>query len=507
MTIRPRWVRSEVNTADGPSRGFFEPGPAPSGEPKKGGSTKGSPEFEPEASSAKDFEADRKETVERTFNREATYQEVEQPKSSSRDSASDAQEETQGEEISSEPEVAGKCWQESPIQSDDHPGEQECQHRSPLAVRGLLEEVRGLLEANDVKVPLDAAEADAVLADYMDVLFLDKRSPSEGEKTLAALEFFRYDLKGLLMRSRRALKGWRKTMPARSRLPIHKLLMFGIAMRLFYKGFKDMALKVLTDFDLYLWLGKACLESQEHTSARNGGRGTVQDDHRSDPRLRVRGSRQGGSVRQCTSTRQSRDVLDRGIPFAAEPQAEEPGGPDFSVYHGRVSKAVHGCWEGSWGGGSPPLPAPTWRSISGSEFWLERPQWSEKQRAVEDGPEFAPLCKDWQGSAAVDEAIPQHSAVLPVVRGKHGKSFPRNCASSRNVKLSVVHQPFPGIFTMNSRPRRFCIEIFAGAARISTALKMSDCKLSQSIFASSPLTMCFARMWSFNSEFFAKWQG
>ena len=217
--------------------------------------------------------------------------------------------------------------------------------------------------------------------------------------------------------------------------------------------------------------GRACLESQEHTSARNGGRGTVQDDHHSDPRLRVRGSRQGGSVRQCTSTRQSRDVLDRGIPFAAEPQAEEPGGPDFSVYHGRVSKAVHGCWEGSWGGGSPPLPAPTWRSISGSEFWLERPQWSEKQRAVEDGPECAPLCKDWQGSAAVDEAIPQHSAVLPVVRGKHGKSFPRNCASSRNVKLSVVHQPFPDIFTMNSRPRRFCIEIFAGAARISTALK------------------------------------
>jgi hypothetical protein len=121
---------------------------------------------------------------------------------------------------------------------------------------GYLKKFEAFLRANDVKVPLDAAEADAVLADYMDVLFLDKRSPSEGEKTLAALEFFRYDLKGLLMRSRRALKGWRKTMPARSRLPIPKLLMFGIAMRLFYKGFKDMALKVLTDFDLYLRPGE-----------------------------------------------------------------------------------------------------------------------------------------------------------------------------------------------------------------------------------------------------------
>jgi hypothetical protein len=54
---------------------------------------------------------------------------------------------------------------------------------------GYLKKFEAFLRANDVKVPLDAAEADAVLADYMDVLFLDKRSPSEGEKTLAALDF------------------------------------------------------------------------------------------------------------------------------------------------------------------------------------------------------------------------------------------------------------------------------------------------------------------------------
>lgn len=472
LTIRPRWVRSEVNTADGPSRGFFEPGPAPSGEPKKGGSTKGSPEFEPEASSAKDFEADRKETVERTFNREATYQEVEQPKSSSRDSASDAQEETQGEEISSEPEVAGKCWQESPIQSDDHPGEQECQHRSPLAVRGLLEEVRGLLEGERCKSASRCCRGRCSAGRLHGRPVLRQEVPKRRGKDARCFGVFQIRPEGIADEKPPGLERVEKNNASSKQAAYPQAPYVWNCNEAFLQGVQGHGSKGAHRFrPLPPAGGRACLESQEHTSARNGGRGTVQDDHRSDPRLRVRGSRQGGSVRQCTSTRQSRDVLDRGIPFAAEPQAEEPGGPDFSVYHGRVSKAVHGCWEGSWGGGSPPLPAPTWRSISGSEFWLERPQWSEKQRAVEDGPECAPLCKDWQGSAAVDEAIPQHSAVLPVVRGKHGKSFPRNCASSRNVKLSVVHQPFPGIFTMNSRPRRFCIEIFAGAARISTALK------------------------------------
>lgn len=122
---------------------------------------------------------------------------------------------------------------------------------------GYLRKLEAFSKENGVTWPLVSAEADAMVADYMDVLFLDKKSPSEGEKVLAALEFFRHDLKGRCHRSRKALKGWRKCMPAQSRLPLPQILMYGMVMRLLYKGFRTMALMTLVAFDLYLRPGEA----------------------------------------------------------------------------------------------------------------------------------------------------------------------------------------------------------------------------------------------------------
>lgn len=110
---------------------------------------------------------------------------------------------------------------------------------------------------NGIHWPLRKEEADQLVADYMDVLFLDKKTPSEGEKTLAAVEYFNLEFKGNMARSRRALKGWRKTMPAQSRLPLPRVMMMGICMKLVAKGLKDMALMVIVAFDLYLRPGEA----------------------------------------------------------------------------------------------------------------------------------------------------------------------------------------------------------------------------------------------------------
>jgi len=99
-------------------------------------------------------------------------------------------------------------------------------------------------------------KTDAVLADYMDLLYLQGRSPHEGEKTVASVEFNNIALKGKLMRSRRALKGWRKAMPAQSRFPLPRLIMFGICVELVARGHLSMALKVITDFILYLRPGE-----------------------------------------------------------------------------------------------------------------------------------------------------------------------------------------------------------------------------------------------------------
>lgn len=110
---------------------------------------------------------------------------------------------------------------------------------------------------NGIPWPWSKDVADAALADFMDLLFLENRSPAEGEKILAALEFHQLELKGWLPRSKRALKGWRKEMPGKSRLPLPRLLMYGIAMKLISKGFREMGIKTILDFDCYFRPGES----------------------------------------------------------------------------------------------------------------------------------------------------------------------------------------------------------------------------------------------------------
>lgn len=123
--------------------------------------------------------------------------------------------------------------------------------------QGYYEKFKAFCLENGVCWPVSQVDADPTLADFLDVLFLEGRSPAEGEKIIAAVEFHRIDLKSKLVRSKRALKGWRKTMPAHSRLPLPRLALKGIAMDLLSRGFRDMCLLCLVAFDLYLRPGEA----------------------------------------------------------------------------------------------------------------------------------------------------------------------------------------------------------------------------------------------------------
>ena len=109
---------------------------------------------------------------------------------------------------------------------------------------------------NGFRWPLREKE-DETLADYFDVLYQEGRSANYGEKTVAGMEFFFQRLKGQLLRSRRALRGWRKAVPPQTRLPLPKVVAYGIAMRMMELGEKEMALMVLLSFDAYLTPEKA----------------------------------------------------------------------------------------------------------------------------------------------------------------------------------------------------------------------------------------------------------
>ncbi|CAE7218022.1 unnamed protein product, partial [Symbiodinium necroappetens] len=113
------------------------------------------------------------------------------------------------------------------------------------------EKFKAFCKENGGSWPPQLVDVDALLADYLDTLFLQGKSASEGEKAVAALEFLHIGAKNKAPRSRRALKGWRKEVPPGSRLPLPKLAMYGIAMLLYYRGRRLMALKVEPVYQTY----------------------------------------------------------------------------------------------------------------------------------------------------------------------------------------------------------------------------------------------------------------
>ena len=122
--------------------------------------------------------------------------------------------------------------------------------------QGFYTKFKNFYQAAGLKWPL-GKECDRVLADFLDVLFLEGRSASEGEKVVAAVEFHHAEVKGTLVRSKRALRGWRKERPAKSRLPLPALAAFGMAMDLVARGKRTMGVKLLVDFDMYLRPGES----------------------------------------------------------------------------------------------------------------------------------------------------------------------------------------------------------------------------------------------------------
>eukprot|EP00438_Fugacium_kawagutii_P035192 Skav232767 [mRNA] locus=scaffold1229:242985:248589:- [translate_table: standard] len=239
-----------------------------------------------------------------------------------------------------------------------------------------LQRFRDFCLGSGVQWPMPVMDADLLMADFMDVMFQDGRSAHEGEKTLAALEFEFIELKGQMARSRRALRGWRKVMPATSRLPLPKMMMHGIAMQLLSQGKRDMALMTLVMFSLYLRPGEALDLCKRHVVAP----------------VKMAGN-QGLDVRS-------------------------PG-----LQHGQGAGQV-----------------------------ADR----SKCPAIQQGGKSA---------ATAQSAQPFQSKILPVERKEHGEGLPRIDPSTIVDRLNQVD-----ILTLQHRPHRFGIELFAGSGRLAAAI-------------------------------------
>ncbi|CAK0834874.1 unnamed protein product, partial [Prorocentrum cordatum] len=101
---------------------------------------------------------------------------------------------------------------------------------------------------------------DQAIAEWLDVLYLGGEDLSAGSWAYAAVTFFTglNKASGALMpRSRRALQGFRKLAPPRSRLPMPYMVVAMVVMELLGRRRYQSALAVLLIFELYLRPGEA----------------------------------------------------------------------------------------------------------------------------------------------------------------------------------------------------------------------------------------------------------
>ncbi|CAE7265927.1 AMY1.1 [Symbiodinium sp. CCMP2592] len=238
--LRLRWVPSEVNVADGPSRGILLPRcEGQVGASKQTGDIVQS--FETSAEESHQWHPD-----EGRGQTDKTGQEGESQ------GAHCANEQISWQTLCS-PKSLGKLAQSkqlSFLETKSVSTEVAEQYRKYFDKYKSFCKEHGVAE-------LTSQNTDIYLVDYLDLLFFEAKGLSEAEKTVASVEFFCPHVKGHLSRSRRALKGWRKEDPPSSRLPLPLLVACGIAMVLLRKRLRQMALMVMLCFDTYFRPGEA----------------------------------------------------------------------------------------------------------------------------------------------------------------------------------------------------------------------------------------------------------
>lgn len=276
---------------------------------------------------------------------------------------------------------------------DDSAGDTQHQLRTGVPVQHYYRNFKVFCKENKFKNS-KRDQIDAILADYFDVLFLENRSAAEGEKTLASIEFYMHSLRGKLVRSRKALRGWRKLKPPKSRLPLPKPVTWAIAMRLLFKEEKEMALAVLLAFDVYLRPGETS-ELRVHNLVKPViGAGSQYKEC----------SRQDGRFQQHSEAGQPGDQELVGTCTSPDESKEKGGGEALSVRPSEIQKSLSRSGLLDWLAKSSLVSALTRRSFRRPRKSTARPQCCQGPRALDDGHISETICEDGKGASYVEQA-------------------------------------------------------------------------------------------------------
>ena len=480
LTIRTRWVRSEVNVADGPSRGFIKPGAAPSCEQPEVDIFTGESHC-PEASASSNWGS--AEEFQGTQLCSEVSSSVNQANPCSNLSWSRPEESYQGQKVSAgsvHPRFGGH---EGSEEHDDRVGDQEREQREQQSVLHLLPQVRGLLEGERNPLATSQRRGRPGSSRLHGCAVLRQKDTFSGRENFSCRRILQFGVQRKHGTKQKSFEGLEKNYASSKSVAPPSCDDDGNLHEVGCKGFEghgnhgDRSLRPLSPS----WRGLEP-EGQKCDSPSEICRGAIQAGHSGGEGFRDRGPRQGRRVRQFAENRQPTHHVDWRVPSAEGQRGQRSRCHDFQLHHGEFEKGVCGSWKRFGGRPTSPLPVTPWWGVRGSKQWIPGPQLGQSPGSVEDGPEREKVCKNRKGAAAPYETQPTEPPVLPLGGTKFGESFQGSCPGKKFV-TELDSNAVPDIFNLSPRPRHFTLEIFAGTARLSQALR----KVGVSCF---PIDIC-----------------
>ncbi len=464
LGIFPRWIPSEDNPADGPSRGQVRPGTySPTWSTADVSSGKVPKEREENCGEGGDSVFEAGEECNESSGEVETNKNfaIFQP---------------EPKEVSDGKKVSAKCFescrQQGGLKSHVKARDEECLSRSAGAVRGLFQSVQGLLSGERSGVANRRSGGRSHHVRLSRPSLRDQQIYSRGGEVGGSVGVFQSGAERHFDSLSKSNEGMEK----------------GHALPEQVAPATDC-----NDGDLHGFVGQ---KFSEHVADDNHGirllssprrsprpkgdkccssspicRSSVQMGHPGDQGVRGAPSRQNWGVRQFNSHRQNRLAVAWSRVVASQEGVEQTDRSHVQLHHGGISKTVPKVSNSHRARRFAPLPIKTWRGYRGSLFSKERIQRGEKPRKMEDGF-ISPKVRQNRKSATVAQQDVSISDSLLQVGGQESGELLQRCGGSEECMISHID-----IFTVSSRPHKFALEIFAGTARVSQAVSTPEHKM------------------------------
>ena len=181
--------------------------------------------------------------------------------------------------------------------------------------------------------------------------------------------------------------------------------------------------------------------------------------------LRRSSSRQSGNLRQHYSSEHSRKEVVRPKPSGLD-AGQGQGAEDFSLHHGGVPEELQLSFKQAGTPSASSIPAEARRSSRRPGKQNPGICSCESKRQVEHGPECSQIHKNRQDPSTFGAIVTRRSGVLSMVTQKHAEGRSRATSAKEFLK-----QPWEeDVFSLTDLPSKFALEIFSGTSRICMEL-------------------------------------